>query len=160
MEIDQVELRNASLKASVIIAKGLSVTTLLLRARLTVEAANALGCRDLLFAVNGEMRPGLFISSVLGLSCEPVTIHLALDGIAKREIRAENAAAGPFTIEQEDGGFRLSVKVVLRGPFRPQLGLLGFAMEVGEAPLICRLVVASNGQQKGIGADVGERIDT
>jgi hypothetical protein len=159
MEIDQVELRNASLKASASIAKGISVTTLLLRAPLTAEAATAIGCRDVLFAENGEVRPSLFISSVLGLSCEPVTIHLALDGIAKREIRAENAAAGPFTIEQEDGGFRLSVKVVLRGAFRPQLGLLGFAMEVGEAPFVCRLVVASNGQQKGIGGDVGERSD-
>jgi hypothetical protein len=94
--MDQVELRNASLKASATIAKGASVTTLLLRAPLTVDAATALGCREVLFAVNGETRPGLFISSVLGLSCEPVTVHLALDGIAKREIRADNAAAGPL----------------------------------------------------------------
>jgi hypothetical protein len=152
MEIEQVELRNASVKASAAIAQGLSVTTLLLRAPLTVEAARGLGCRDALFTANGEVRPSLFISFVLGLSCEPVTIHLGLDGIAKREIRAENAAVGPFTIEQ-DGGFRLSVKLVLRGAFRPQLGLLGFAMEVGEAPLICRLL-ASNRQQKGLGGDV------
>jgi hypothetical protein len=158
MEIEQVELRNASIKASATIARGLSVTTLLLRAPLTVEAARGLGCRDVLFTANGEARPGLFISFVLGLSCEPVTIHLALDGIAKREIRAENAAAGPFTIEQEDGGFRLSVKLVLRGAFRPQLGLLVFAMEVGEAPLICRLL-ASNGQQKELGGDVERESD-
>jgi hypothetical protein len=66
--------------------------------------------------------------------------------------------AGPFTIEQEDGCLRLTVKLIIRGPFRPQLGLLGFAMEVGEAPLICRLV-PSNGQQKGLGGDVGEEAD-
>jgi hypothetical protein len=155
MQMDQVELRNASLKASATIAKGLSVTTLLLRAPLTVDAATALGCREVLFAANGETRPGLFISSVLGLSCEPVTIHLALDGIAKREFRADNAAAGPFTIEQEDGGFRLSVKLTIRGAFRSQLGLLGFAMEVGEAPLICRLQ-APDGQQKGIDRDAAQ----
>jgi hypothetical protein len=127
---------------------------------LTVEAATALGCHDVLFAANGETRPGLFISSVLGPSCEPVTIDLALDGIAKREIRADNAAAGPFTIEQENGGgFRLSVKLTIRGAFRLQLGLLGFAMEVGEAPLICRLQ-ALNGQQKGIERDAAQESDT
>jgi hypothetical protein len=64
---------------------------------------------------------------------------------------------GPVTIEQQDGGLRLSVKRI-RGAFRPQLGLLGFAMEVGEAPLICRLL-ASNGQQKGIEGDVGQESD-
>ena len=111
------------------------------------------------FAANGETRPGLFISSVLGLSCEPVAIHLALDGIAKREIKADNAAAGLFTIEQEDGGFRLSVKLTIRGALRPQLALLGFAMEVGEAPLICRLQ-APDGQQKGIERDAAQESDT
>jgi hypothetical protein len=158
MQMDQVELRNASLKTSATIAKGLSVTTLLLRAPLTLDAATALGCRDLLFGANGETRPGLFISSVLGLSCEPITIYLALDGIAKREIKTDNAAAGPFTIEQENGGLRLSVKLTIRGAFRPQLGLLGFAMEVGEAPLICRLQ-APDGQQKGIERDAGQESD-
>ncbi|HEU0142707.1 MAG TPA: hypothetical protein VFQ79_23490 [Bryobacteraceae bacterium] len=29
--------------------------------------------------------------------------------------------------------------LIIRGAFRAQLGLLGFAMEVGEAPWICRL---------------------
>jgi hypothetical protein len=96
---------------------------------------------------------------VLGLSCEPITIHLAVDGIAKREIKTDNAAAGPFTIEQENGGLRLSVKLTIRGAFRPQLGLLGFAMEVGEAPLICRLQ-APDGQQKGIERDAAQESDT
>jgi hypothetical protein len=157
MEIDEIELRNALMKANANIGKGV-VTTVLLRAPLTVEAATALGCRDILFSTDGEVRPGLFVSSVLGLSCEPVTVQLALDGIAKREIKVENASAGPFTIEQEEGCLRLTVKLIIRGPFRPQLGLLGFAMEVGEAPLICRLV-SSNGLQKGFGGDVGEEAD-
>jgi hypothetical protein len=107
---------------------------------LTSEAAAALGCQEKLFTTGGEVRPDLFFStSVFHLSAEAVTVHLALDGIAKREVKAPDAEAGPVTIELAEGGIRLKVRFVVRGSPRTQLSVLGFAIEVGNAPLICRI---------------------
>jgi hypothetical protein len=71
-----------------------------------VEAATALGCRDVLFTLEGEVRAGLFC---------------ALDGVARREVSTELAAAAPFTIEHEAGCITVTVKLVIRGPAQSQL---------------------------------------
>ncbi|MBV9083048.1 MAG: hypothetical protein JOZ62_10250, partial [Acidobacteriaceae bacterium] len=86
-----------------------------------------------------EVRPDLFSTSVFAVSCDSVSVHLQLDGIANRVVTAEHSSAGPFTIEHHPGNITLAVKIVIRGPARPQLAILSFAMEVGDAPLICWL---------------------
>jgi hypothetical protein len=80
--------------------KGRSAITIGIDAPLTSEAAVALGCQEKLFTSSGEVRPDLFFStSVFHLSTDAVAVHLALDGIAKRQIKAPDAEAGPVTIE-------------------------------------------------------------
>ena len=102
--------------------------------------AAALECQEELFTSGGEVRPDLFFStSVFHLSTDSVAVHLELDGIAKREVKAPDAEAGPVTIELAQGGIRLELRLVVRGSPRTQLAVLGFAMEVGNAPLICRI---------------------
>jgi hypothetical protein len=72
----------------------------------------ALGCQEKLFTTGGEVRPDLFFSkSVFHL----LAVHLALDGIAKREVQGPDAEAGPVTIELAEGGIRLKVRLVVRG---------------------------------------------
>ena len=97
------------------------------------------------------MRPDLFFStSVFDLSAEAVAGHLELDGIAKREVEAPEAEAGPVTIELAEDGIRLKVRLV-RGSPGTQLRVLGFAMEVGNAPLICR--ISAWAAQHSLGGD-------
>jgi hypothetical protein len=139
MESDRVELLGTLIKASTSVRKGRSWTTLVVRAQLTVDTATALGCRDVLFTVEGEVRAGLFFSSVYDFWWEPVKLRVALDGVARREVSTELAAAGPFTIKYEAGCITVTVKLVIRGVAQSQLALLGFAMEVGDAPVICSL---------------------
>lgn len=134
-----IELREATLKATAKIGSGRSATTVVLEAPLTVEAAAVLGCRYAVFDEGGAARPQSFRSSVLALDGKPLDIHLQLDGVAKREIAAENAEPGAFTVLYEEGAPMLHMKLVLRGPLQTQLAMLGFAMEVGDAPLVCSL---------------------
>jgi hypothetical protein len=115
MELDRIELPGASIKASASVRKGRSMTTLVVRAPLTIEAATALGCRDVLFTVEGKVRAGLFCSSVYDLWWEPVKLRVALDGVARREVTTELAAAGPFTIKHEAGCITMTVKLDRRG---------------------------------------------
>ena len=86
------------------------------------------------------------------LSTDAVAVHLALDGIAKREINAPDAEAGPVTIELAEGGIRLKVRLVVRGSPRTQLRVLGFAMEFGSVPLICR--ISARAAQNSFGGDL------
>ena len=140
MVFERVELRGASIITKADIGKGRSAVTVGLDAPLTSETAVALGCHDKLFTTDGEVQPDLFFNtSVFHLSADGVAVHLALDGIAKREIEAPDAEAEPVTIELAEGGIRLKVKLVVRGSAHTQLRVLGFAMEVGSAPLICRI---------------------
>ena len=99
------------------------------------------------------MRPDLFFStSVFHLAVEAVAVHLELDGIAKREVNAPDAETGPVTIELAEDGIRLKVRLVVRGSTRTQLEVLGFAMEVGNAPLICR--ISARAAQHSLGGDL------
>jgi hypothetical protein len=140
MAFEQVELHGASITTKADIGKGRCAVTVGLDAPLTSEAALALGCQEKLFTVDGEVRPDLFFStSVFHLSAEAVAVHLEIDGIAKRQINAPDAEAGPVTIELAESGIRIKVKVVVRGSPRTQLRVLEFALEVGDAPLICRI---------------------
>ena len=51
------------------------------------------------------MRPDLFFStSVFHLPTDSVDVHLELDGIAEREVKAPGAEAGPVTIELAEPG--------------------------------------------------------
>ena len=153
MIFEQVELRGASIITKADIGKGRSAVTVSLDAPLTSEAAAALGCQDKLFTSNGEVRPDLFFStSVFHLSAEAVAVHLELDGIAKREVEAPDAEAGPVTIELAEGGIRLRVRLVVRGSAHAQLRVLGFAMEVGNAPLVCR--ISAKAAQNILGGNV------
>jgi len=146
MAFERVELHGASIIARADISKGRSAITLGIDAPLTSEAAAALGCQEELFTSGGEVRPDLFFStSVFHLSTDSVAVHLELEGIAKREVKAPDAEAGPVTIELAQGGIRLRVRLVVRGSPRTQLAVLGFAMEVGNAPLICRISASQNG---------------
>jgi hypothetical protein len=87
-----------------------------------------------LFTSHGEVRPDLFFrTSVFHLSAEAVAVHLELDGIAKREVNAPDAEAGPVTIELAEDSIRLKVRLVVRGSAHTQLAVLGFAMEAGNA---------------------------
>jgi hypothetical protein len=98
MAFEQVELRGASITTKAEIGKGRSSVSVGL-APLTSEAAAALGCQEKLFTSGGEVRPDLFFStSVFHLSAEAVAVHLELDGIAKREVEAPDAEAGPGRI--------------------------------------------------------------
>jgi hypothetical protein len=140
MIFEQVELRKASITTKADIGKGRSAVTVSLDAPLTSEAAAALGCQDKLFTSNGEVRPDLFFStSLFHLAAEAVAVHLELDGIAKREVEAPDAEAGPVTIELTEDRIRLKVRLVIRGSMDTQLRVLGFAIEVGNAPLVCRI---------------------
>ena len=152
MAFEQVELRGASIITKADIGKGRSAITLGIDAPLTSEASAALGCQEKLFTSEGEVRPDLFFStSVFHLSAEAVAVHLELDGIAKRQINAPEAKAGPITIELAESGIRLKVRLVVRGSPGTQLRLLGFAMEVGKAPLICR--ISARAAQIGLGGN-------
>ena len=152
MVFEQVELHGASITTKADIGKGRSFVTVGIDAPLTSEAAAALGCQEKLFTSGGEVRPDLFFStSVFHLSIEAVAVHLALDGIAKREIQAPYAEAGPVTIELAEGGIRLRVRLVVRGSPRTQLSVLGFAIEVGNAPLICR--ISARAAQNSLGGN-------
>ena len=116
MAFERVELRGASIITKADIGKGRSAVIVGLDAPLTSEAAAALGCQEKLFTSRGEVRPDLFFStSVFHLSAEAVAVHLELDGIAKREVEAPEAEAGPVTIELAEGGIRLKVRLVVRG---------------------------------------------
>src|SRR5215469_4354403 len=140
MAFEQVELHGASITIKADIGKGRSAVTVGLDAPLTSEAAAALGCQEKLFTSGGEVRPDLFFStSVFHLSTDLVAVHLELDGLAKRGVKAPYTEAGPVTIELAEGGFRLKVRLVVRGSPRTQLRVLEFAMEVGNAPVICRI---------------------
>src|SRR6516164_11421762 len=98
MAFEQVELHWASIITKADIGKGRSAVTIGIDAPLTSEAAATLGCQEKLFT-GGEVRPALFFStSVFHLSAEAVAVHLELDGIAKREVEAPDAEAGPVTI--------------------------------------------------------------
>jgi len=153
MAFDQVELRGASIITKADIGKGRSAVTVSLDAPLTIEAAAALGCQEKLFTAGGEVRPDLFFSrSVFHLSAEAVAVHLELDGIARREVEAPNAEAGPVTIELTEGRIRLKVRLVVRGSLHTQLRVLGFAMEVGNAPVICR--ISAGAAQHSLGGDL------
>src|SRR6516164_1696294 len=100
MAFEQVELYGASIITKADIGKGRSAITIGIDAPLTSEAAAALGCQEKLFTTGGEVRPDLFFStSVFHLSAEAVAVHLELDGIAKREVNAPDAEAGPVTFE-------------------------------------------------------------
>ena len=81
-----------------------------------------------------------------------MAVHLELDGIAQREINVPDAEAGPVTIELTEGGIRLKVKLVVWGSPRTQLGVLGFAIEVGNAPLICR--ISARAAQNSLGGNL------
>ena len=150
MVFEQVELHGASIITKADIGKGRSSVTVGLDAPLTSEAAAALGCQEKSFTSGGEVRPDLFFStSVFHLSAEAVAVHLELDGIAKREVKAPDAEAGPVTIELAGGGIRLKVRFVVRGSPRTQLSVLGFPIEVGNAPLIRR--ISTRAAQNGLG---------
>jgi hypothetical protein len=96
MVFERVELRGASIITKADIGKGRSSVTVGLDAPLTSEAAAALRCQEKLFTSGGEVQPDLFFStSVFHLSADAVAVHLALDGIAKREIETPAAVAGP-----------------------------------------------------------------
>jgi hypothetical protein len=152
MAFEQVELHGASIITKADIGKGRSAITIGIDAPLTSEAAAALGCREKLFTSGGEVRPDLFFStSVFHLSAEAVAVHLELDGIAKREVKAPDAEVGPVTIELAEGGIRLKVRLVVRGSPRTQLRVLGFAMEIGNAPLICR--ISARAAQNSLGGN-------
>ena len=140
MGFEKFELYGASITTKADIGKGRCAVTVGLDAPLTSEAADALGCREKLFTSDGEVRPDLFFStSVFHLSAEAVAVRLELDGIAKREVNAPDAEAGPVTIELAEGALRLKVRFVVRGSPGTQLSVLGFAIEIGNAPLICRI---------------------
>jgi hypothetical protein len=110
MTFEAVELHGASIITKADIGKGRSAITIGLDAPLTSEAAVALGCQEKLFTSGGEVRPDLFFStSVFHLSAEAVAVHLELDGIAKREVKAPDAEVGPVTIELAEGGIRLKI---------------------------------------------------
>lgn len=141
MAFEQAELRGAVLTTKATISKGRCSLTLALEAPLTIEAAAALGCKEKLFTSDGEVRPDLFSSASFYLPVEAVAIHLELDGIAKREVEAPEAEPGPVTIEVSPEEIRLRVTLILRGAAHRQLAVLGFAMEVGNAPLVCRISV-------------------
>ena len=148
MELVAIEMRNATLKANAKIVGGQLVTTLALRAPLTPEIAESLGCRESVYTETGDLRPHLFRSSVFDIGDRPVSLRLRLDGIAKREIAADKVEAGPVTIEHQDRAVALLIKLVMRGAGRPQLALLSFAMEVGNAPLVCSLQPIREEQQE------------
>ena len=153
MAFEQVELHGASITTKADIGKGRSSVTVGLDAPLTSDAARALGCQEKLFTPDGEVRPDLFFStSVFHLSTAAVAVHLELDGIAKKELKAPEAEAGAVTIELAEGGIRLKVRLVVRGSPRTQLAVLGFAMEVGSAPLICR--ISARAAQHSLGGDL------
>jgi hypothetical protein len=139
MESGAIELRNATLKASAKISNGRTATTLVLRAPLSTEAAETLRCREAVFTETGDVRPCLFRSAVLDAGGKPMNLQLQLDGIGRREIAVENAESGPLTIQYEGGVVTVIIKLVFRGPAQPQFALLSFAMEVGNAPLVCSL---------------------
>ena len=149
MAFEQVELRGASITTKADIGKGRSSVSVGLDAPLTSEAAAALGCQEKLFTSGGEVR---FSTSVFHLSAEAVAVHLELDGIAKREVQAPDAEAGPVTIELAEGGIRLKVRLVVRGSAHTQLRVLGFAMEVGNAPLVCR--ISARAAQQSLGGNL------
>ena len=116
MAFEEVELHETSISTKADIGKGRSAVTIGIDTPLRSEAAAALGCREMLFTNGGEVRPDLFFStSVFHLSAEAVTVHLELDGIAKRKITAPDAEAGPVTIELAEGGIRLKVRLVGSG---------------------------------------------
>jgi hypothetical protein len=70
----------------------------------------------------------------------------------KREVKAPDAEVGPVTIELvEKGSIRLKVRFVVRGSPRTQLSVLGFAIEVGNAPLICR--ISARAAQNSLGGN-------
>ena len=122
MAFEQVELHGATITTKADIGKGRCAVTVGIDAPLTSEAAAALGCQEKLFTSGGEVRPDLFFStSVFHLSAEAVAVHLELDGIAKREVKAPDAEAGPVTIELAEGGIRLKVRFVVRVSPRTQL---------------------------------------
>ena len=140
MAFEQVELHGASITTKADIGKGRRSVTVGLDAPLTSDAARALGCQEKLFTREGEVRADLFFStSVFHLSAEAVAVHFALDGIAKKSIEAPDAEAGPVTIELAEGVIRLKVRLMVGGSAHTQLRVLGFAMEVGNAPLVCRI---------------------
>jgi hypothetical protein len=139
MAFEQAELRGAVMTAKATISKGRCTLTLALDAPLAIEAAAALGCKEKLFTSDGEVRPDLFSSASFYLPVEAVAVHLELDGIAKREVEAPEAEPSPITIEVSPEEIRVKVTLILRGAARRQLAVLGFAMEVGNAPLICRI---------------------
>jgi hypothetical protein len=72
---------------------------------------------------------------------------MTLDGLVRREVIAERTAAGPFTIEHEAGCSTVTVKLVIRGLAQSQLALLGFAMEVGDALVICSSERTKEGEE-------------
>jgi hypothetical protein len=149
MVFEQAELRGASITTKATIARGRSAITLGLDAPLTIEAAAALGCKEKLFTTDGEIRPDLFSTACFRLPVERLAVALELDGIAKRQVRAPEAQAGNITIELGEEEIRLKLALVIRGPSRTQLALLGFAMEVGTAPLVCR--ISAKTSQNGLG---------
>ena len=153
MAFEQVELLRASITTKAEIDKGRSSVSVGLDAPLTSEAAAALGCQEKLFTSGGEVRPDLFFStSVFHLSADAVAVHLELDGIGKKEVNAPDAEAGRATIELAEGGLRLKVRLVVRGSAHTQLRVLGFAMEVGNAPLVCR--ISARAAQQSLGGDL------
>jgi hypothetical protein len=155
MIFEQVELRGASIITKADIGKGRSAVTVGLDAPLTSEAAAALGCQDKLFTSDGEVRPDLFFStSLFHLSAASVAVHLELDGIAKREVEAPDAEAGPVTIELTEDSIRLKVRLVVRRSLHTQLRVLGFALEAGNAPLICR--ISARAAQNSLGGDLDD----
>ena len=149
MAFEQAELRGASIATKATIARGRSAITLALDAPLTIEGAAALGCKEKLFTTEGEIRPDLFSTACFRLPVEHLAVALELDGIAKRQVRAPEAQAGNITIELGQEEIRLKLALVIRGSFRTQLAVLGFAMEVGTAPLVCR--ISAKTSQNGLG---------
>ena len=85
----------------------------------------------------GEIRPDLFGAACFRLPVEHLAVALELDGIAKREVRAPEAQAGNITIELGQEEIRLNWRCSFAGP--PARSWLGFATEVGSAPLVCRI---------------------
>ena len=81
-----------------------------------------------------------------------MAVQLELDGIAKREVNAPDAEAGPVTIELAESGIRLKVRSVVPGSRRTQIRVLEFAMEVGNAPVICR--ISARAAQHSLGGDL------
>jgi hypothetical protein len=152
MTFERVELHGATITTKADISKGRCAVTIAIDAPLTSEAAAALGCQAKLFTSDGEVRPDLFFStSVFHLSTDAVAVHLELDGIAKREVEIRDAEAGPVTIELAEDGIRLKVKLVVRGSSSTHLRMLGFAIEVGNAPLICR--ISARAAQNSLGGN-------